>query len=244
MRRSPGCFLSSTRIPANSHAPRLTLASRPTWPCGAPWTTCGSGRPSSDATPEPEPTPPTTLVVDAFPTEAPAAPPAGGPERAPRGATFVPALAEGVRVVLARPRVLLFLLLCSILLPLVAVLPVYESVQTHLAAATPGPNEGTADFLDGAPKWMLDEWAQRDPLGATGGGHALMPLILFSSLFGLVVSAGWMSFVARDRRDRLVLVPGNGRHRVPSQADKGRQVPPEPKRASDRGGLDPRAWPS
>ena len=147
-----------------------------------------------------DPMPSTTLVVDALPTDAPPGPPAGSPQSAPRVTAFVPALAEGVRVVLARPRVLLFLLLCSILLPMVAVLPVYESVETHLSAATPGANEGNADFLSGAPGWMLAEWMQRDPLGSTGGGHALMPLSLFSSLFGLVISAGWMSFASRDRR--------------------------------------------
>jgi len=144
---------------------------------------------------------PHTLVVDALPTRDDARARQDAELHPPPGATaFVPALAEGARVVLARPRILLFLLLLALLLPMAAVLPTWASAEEHLAHATAPVGDGPVDFLSGAPAWMLREWNMRDPFGAVAGGHALAALVLVSSLFGLVASAGWMSFAARDRR--------------------------------------------
>ena len=145
--------------------------------------------------------PPHTLVVDAMPFGDEGSAVRGEElHPAPGASAFVPALAEGVRVVLARPRVLLFLLVLAVLLPLVAVLPTYASLDAQLQDAVALPGDGPADFLQGAPEWMLREWRSNDPQGAVAGGHALAAMVLVSSLLGLVFSAGWMSFAARDRR--------------------------------------------
>jgi hypothetical protein len=151
---------------------------------------------------EPRAPEPHTMVVDAMPMQEDARRKRDEELHPPPGLTaFVPALAEGARVVLARPRVLLFLLLLSLLLPMAAVLPTWESAEQNLSAVTLPPSEdGPVDFLDGAPDWVMREWQARDPLGAVAGGHALAALALVSSLLGLVFSAGWMSFAARDRR--------------------------------------------
>jgi len=153
--------------------------------------------------------PATTLVVDAFPGAGFGGPPGAEPQ-APNG---FGCLVDGVRFAFARPRVLLFLCAGAWLLPLAIALPVFGGAQRHLAHAAPAADEGPADLLGATPAWMFREWTQSGGAEMDAAAQALVPLFLLASLFGLLVSAGWMSAAlhGRDRHGLRAFLGGGGR---------------------------------
>ncbi len=140
--------------------------------------------------------PATTLVVDAFPLvglsqlgEDPIEPPSG-----------LAHLLGALRFVLVRPRVIFALCGIAWLLPLVVALPVAASAERHLAHAQTVPSEGPADLLGPSPEWLFREWQRAGAAELEGASAALLPLILLSSLLGLLVAAGWMDAAVHGRR--------------------------------------------
>ncbi len=161
--------------------------------------------------PRPDDTgPATTLVVDAFPGAGMGGPPGAEPAPPPSG---LGCLMSGLRFALARPRVLLFLVGWAWLLPLCVALPVFASAQSHLSEAAATPAEAPADFLGSTPAWMLREWTQAGGGELDGASQTLAPLFLLSSLFGLLISAGWMvaALHGRDRFGLRSFLGGGGR---------------------------------
>lgn len=155
--------------------------------------------------------PATTFVVDAFP--GPGSPGATG-EEAPSAPSGMAHLLGGIRFALARPRILLFLCLWSWLLPLAVALPYYASAQRHLAGAAASEDEGPADFLGATPAWMFNEWNTAGAGELTGASQVIGPLYLISSLFGLLIAAGWMGSIvhSRDRHGLRAFLGSGGRH--------------------------------
>lgn len=155
--------------------------------------------------------PATTLVVDAFP--GPAGHGATGDDLPPPP-SGIQHLLGGIRFALARPRVLLFLCLWSWLLPLAVALPYYASAQRHLAGAAPAADEGPADFLGATPAWMFSEWNTAGAGELAGASQVVGPLYLISSLFGLLIAAGWMGSIvhSRDRHGLRAFLGAGGRH--------------------------------
>jgi len=159
----------------------------------------------------PDTAPATTLVVDAFPGPGSPGPPGEEIPSAPSGMAH---LLGGIRFALARPRILLFLCLWSWLLPLAVALPYYASAQARLAGAAAAADEGPADFLGATPAWMFSEWTHAGAGELAGASQALGPLYLISSLFGLLIAAGWMGSIvhSRDRHGLRAFLGAGGRH--------------------------------
>lgn len=137
------------------------------------------------------------FVVDApaLPQDA-AAPPSGPIARQ----AALAHLAAGFGEVLSHPRVLLFLVGTSILAALPAALAVYRSAVEHLAPVV-APDTGPAlDLLGPIPRWLLQDWARRDPSLAGGVAAVLAPSLLAASWFGLLVCAGWMGLSREQPR--------------------------------------------
>lgn len=154
--------------------------------------------------------PSTTLVVDAFPLDGPHHRMLGEELSPPSGAAH---LLAGLRFALGRPRVLLVLCVWAWLLPLVPALAMAGSAERHLSHAWAPESEGPADFAGATPLWMFREW-ERDGAGEIAAAtNALLPLILLSSLFGLLVSAGWMhaAIHGRTRHGLRAFFGGGGR---------------------------------
>jgi len=161
--------------------------------------------------PRPHSVPPsTTLVVDAFPIDGPAFRARGEEIPPPSGAAH---LLAALRFVLGRPRVLLVLCAWAWLLPLVPALVVAGSANRHLAHAWAPESEGPADFAGATPQWMFREWERAGAGELAAAADALLPLILLSSLFGLLVSAGWMHAAVhgRTRHGLRAFFGGGGR---------------------------------
>ncbi len=165
------------------------------------------------------PAPATTLVVDALPDpNAPvpsgAAPPALVP-RPPRGPLTL--LMDGLAMALGRPRVLLFLLGFSILSALPAALPVYRSAVEHLGMLPPTWHGLPLDFHAPIPAWIFLDWQRADPGLQAALSSGLAAGILFASLSGLLICAGWMSLAVGNRREHglYAFLRGAGRHFFP-----------------------------
>lgn len=139
--------------------------------------------------------PATTLVVDAFPL---------GPGLAPEGEAPPPSsgvshFAAGLRFALARPRVLLLLVGWLWLAALVPALGVAASAERHLAHAQESEREAPADLRGSTPQWLFREWERAGGAELDAAAASLLPLLLLSSLFGLLVSAGWMQAAVHGR---------------------------------------------
>ncbi|MGB0953952.1 MAG: hypothetical protein ACPG31_12065 [Planctomycetota bacterium] len=141
---------------------------------------------------------PTTMVVDAFPVQdrpARDAGPAAPPER-----SIASHLLGGIAVALARPRILLFLLLLSLVLPLVVALPTFYSAQQHLPNFDPVPGGTAIDLPTEAPAWLFEEWLRAAPTEREVAVQSLPAMLLLVSLFNLVITGGWMRIAVKERR--------------------------------------------
>lgn len=159
----------------------------------------------------PDTGPATTLVVDAFPGAGVGWRPGEEDRGPPSGLAH---LLGGIRFALARPRVLLFLCAWAWLLPLAVALPYYASAQRHLPDAAAAAAEGPADFLGATPAWMFSEWAYAGAGELAAVSQVMGPLFLLCSLFGLLISAGWMGSIvhSRDRHGLRGFLGAGGRH--------------------------------
>lgn len=145
---------------------------------------------------DPAAPPSTTLVVDAFPLDVPPVRPQGERLPPPSGAAH---LWAGLRFALGRPRVLLALCAWSWLLPLVPALVIAGSAERHLAHAYAIESERPADLAGATPAWMFREWERAGAGELAAAADALLPLLLLSSLFGLLVAGGWMHAALHGR---------------------------------------------
>jgi len=106
-------------------------------------------------------------------------------------------LSNGFRIALARPRVVIFLVGLSIFLALPVAMPVHQSAVNELgrfASLTEA-----VDLLVSAPRWLLDAWARQDPHMASSASVLLAPLMLLSSLLGILIAGGWMACAREDK---------------------------------------------
>lgn len=163
---------------------------------------------------------PTTMVVDAYPVEEedPGAPEVSGELRQAHGSEPVARLLMGAfGFALARPRVLLFLLLISLLLPLAVAVPAYHSAEAHLSGLQPVPGGVDIDLPRVAPSWVFDEWQRATPGDDDLLGQVLAPLLLLASLLNLFLCAGWMMSALTSRRGHSlrIFLQGGGRFFFP-----------------------------
>jgi len=148
--------------------------------------------------------PATTLVVDALPVEdqAPLMP-YGGEGETPRLPSAPSYLGGALALTLSRPRVLLFLLLPMLLLPLVVALPVFLGAEPLAPVQTVAG--GTELHLpEIAPSWVFKEWHRAMPQTLPAAAATLAPLLLLLSLCNLVISGGWMGLAVSRRRDHAL----------------------------------------
>lgn len=141
---------------------------------------------------------PTTVVVDAFPVRDPA--PREAKDLAPRERSVGSHMAGGIWIALARPRVLLFLLGFSLVLPLVVALPAFFAADQHLGNFEAIPGGTPIDLPTVAPAWMFEEWFRAAPTERNLIAQSLAPLLILASLFNLVITAGWMRIALLKRR--------------------------------------------
>lgn len=142
-----------------------------------------------------------TLVVDAFPVDdqAPLMPFAS--DEAPVSLPAAPSFLGGALLLaLSKPRVLLFLLLPLLLLPLAVALPVFLGAEP-LAPLQANPGGTAIDLPEVAPSWIFREWSRAMPQTLPAAASSLPPLLLFMSLFNLVVTGGWMGLAVTRRRE-------------------------------------------
>lgn len=142
-----------------------------------------------------------TMVVDAFPVDdqVPLVP-FGGDEHQPPLPSAPSYLGSAFLLALSRPRVLLFLLLPLLLLPLVVALPVLLGAEP-LAPMQANPGGTAIDLPEVAPSWVFREWTRAMPETLPAAAASLPPLLLFLSLFNLVVTGGWMGLAVTRRRE-------------------------------------------
>ncbi|MDA0666904.1 MAG: hypothetical protein O3A95_04240 [Planctomycetota bacterium] len=141
---------------------------------------------------------PTTMVVDAFPVRDPARREAK--DLAPRERSIGSHLAGGVWAALARPRLLLFLMGVSLVLPLVVALPAFFAADQHLSNFEAIPGGTPIDLPTVAPAWIFEEWFRAAPTERNLIAQSLAPLLILASLFNLVITAGWMRNALLKRR--------------------------------------------
>jgi len=109
-------------------------------------------------------------------------------------------LSNGFRVALSRPRVVICLLALSLFSALPVAVPVYHSASAALGRFSLLGN--SLDLLVSAPRWVLDAWFHPDEPLKSSTQALMAPLLLMTSLFGLLVTAGWM----------VCALEGKGRH--------------------------------
>lgn len=141
---------------------------------------------------------PTTMVVDAFPVSDPA--PLESKALDPRERSIGSHLLGGIWAALARPRLLLFLMGVSLLLPLVVALPAFFAADQHLGSLEAIPGGTPIDLPSAAPAWLFEEWFRAAPSELKVVAQTLAPLLILASLFNLVITAGWMRFALLKRR--------------------------------------------
>lgn len=156
---------------------------------------------SEEPTPVSETAPatmPTTMVVDAFPVRE--ATPLATPETEPRERSIGSHLAGGIWAALARPRLLLFLMGISLVLPLVVALPAFFAAEQHLGNFEAVADGTPIDLPNVAPAWIFEEWFRAAPTERKLAAQTMAPLLLLVSLFNLVITAGWMRIALLNRR--------------------------------------------
>lgn len=144
----------------------------------------------------PEQTPP--FVVDAETAPLPSS--VQEEEPPPVDVGVWSALRFGVITVLARPRVLLFLVILAVLSALPPAIGAYHQALQDVAPLVERSEE-PLDFLHSAPGWFLAEWERFSPGHAQFSASLLTPGLLAAAWFGLLLSAGWMG-IARHRENK------------------------------------------
>ncbi len=134
------------------------------------------------------------------------------PQKPPAIGTLI----AGIGVALVRPRVWMLLVLGSVLFGLAVATPIHQSALDSLAttSAFDGDPLRSAHAL---PRWMLDDWTRIHASAFSAASSALAPLLLISSLFGVVVAAGWIHAAIRGRDEHGLkqFLTGAGAHFFP-----------------------------
>ncbi|MBT3339657.1 MAG: hypothetical protein HN405_01835 [Planctomycetes bacterium] len=123
----------------------------------------------------------------------------------------------GMGLVLARPRVLLLLVLVSLFMALPVAIPAWMSADTHLAHVSAYPGDAAPDFLHEVPGWLLDEWARADSNWRDLIRNGMAPALLLASLLGLLFAGGWMHSALHGRGEHgpAAFFRGGGSHFFP-----------------------------
>jgi hypothetical protein len=134
------------------------------------------------------------------------------PQKPPAIGTLI----AGIGVALVRPRVWLLLLGLSLLFGLAVATPVHQSALEQLAPTSifgDDPLRGGNSM----PRWVLDDWTRLHQSAFAAASAALAPLLLLSSLLGVLISAGWIHAAIRGREDHGLkqFLSGAGQHFFP-----------------------------
>lgn len=96
--------------------------------------------------------------------------------------------------VLGRPRILIFLLFWSLLLPLIVAAQIYQLASIDLAAVEDLPNtQSFIDFPNTVPAWLFQEWKLQSGKSLELASHSISVLMFVASMAGLLFAGGWMS---------------------------------------------------
>ncbi len=134
------------------------------------------------------------------------------PQKPPAIGTLV----AGIGVALVRPRVWLLLVLGTILFGLSVATPVHQSAIENLAPTTTFSDDPLRSD-HALPRWIMDDWTRMHASAFDAASSALAPLLLISSLFGVVVAAGWIHAAIRGRDEHSLkqFLSGAGLHFFP-----------------------------
>jgi len=126
-------------------------------------------------------------------------------------------LFAGIGFALLRPRIWLLLTGVSFLLAWAVSAPVRESAQQSFGHVVGFADEQAGVDAGALPRWWFDDWERLRGAGAQAASAALAPLLLLASLFGLIVTAGWMEAAVhrREQSGSLAFLAGGGRHFFP-----------------------------
>ena len=109
-------------------------------------------------------------------------------------------LVRGFGTALARPNVLLLLVIMTLLMPLVVVVPVYQSSKANLSSVQAIPGQTPIDLPNSAPAWLWSEWQHSAP-GIFESVITLLPiLVLCAALWNLLVTGGWMAVGLKESK--------------------------------------------
>ena len=123
----------------------------------------------------------TTYIVDSMGFQEEASEPLAISAKSSRFLSFR-LLVSSAGHVLSRPRILIFLLLWSLLLPLVVAFPIYQMASMDLAAVEDLPNtQSVIDFPDIVPAWFFQEWKLQSGDSFELASHPMSVLILLVS---------------------------------------------------------------
>ncbi len=121
-------------------------------------------------------------------------------------------LIGGMLFALMRPRVLLFLMLWSCVLPLIVAVPMFNQANRDLSMVQDLPGQSVLALPESAPAWMFREWQIQSGDSLASIAEVMPLLILLSSIIGLLFSAGWMSMAThyRDEHSLRAFFKGGG----------------------------------
>ncbi|MCH2100533.1 MAG: hypothetical protein MK209_01220 [Planctomycetes bacterium] len=124
-------------------------------------------------------------------------------------------LMTGIGLALARPRVWLPLTALVLILGFVASYPVHDAASTSFNHVAGFEDEQPWVDLGVVPRWMFDDQAREH--GGMGVPAALAPLFLLMSLFGVLITAGWMETAVHRRKQHglRAFLSGGGQHFFP-----------------------------
>ena len=109
-------------------------------------------------------------------------------------------LVSGLGVALRSPSILLLLLSFALLLPLVVVVPVYQSSVSELGHVQALPGQPPIDLPNSAPAWLWSEWQRADAEVFQAVASYLPWLVFFAAMWNLFVTAGWMRVGLAEQR--------------------------------------------
>lgn len=134
------------------------------------------------------------------------------PQKPPAIGTLI----AGIGVALVRPRVWLLLVLGSVLFGLAVATPVHQSALDNLAPTTTFADDPLRSD-HAMPRWVFDDWTRLHASAFDAASSALAPLLLISSLFGVVVAAGWIHAAIRGRDEHSLkqFLSGAGQYFFP-----------------------------
>lgn len=115
-------------------------------------------------------------------------------------------LVSGLGVALRSPSILLLLLTFALLLPLVVVVPIYQSSVAQLGHVQALPNQAPIDLPNSAPAWLWHEWHRADAEVFQSVASYLPWLVFVAAMWNLFVTGGWMRVGLAEQRRPLVRV--------------------------------------